>query len=166
MNSPTRGWLEQILCSKRIPSKSKSILSTALTTAAKLALLFYSVNYTQLTSHLGPLFFRDNFMDRCVLACWYAALCWWSKKPTMKNQTAPLAEQRTDTFDSVDFIFILFHKVGSMRELWGKKTTAPRTEKNRRKRHGVFFLKPTRGGTFITGKILLLSNFNGNPNNV
>lgn len=80
MNSPTRGWLEQILCSKRIPSKSKSILSTALTTAAKLALLFYSVNYTQLTSHLGPLFFRDNFMDRCVLACWCAALCWWSKK--------------------------------------------------------------------------------------
>lgn len=140
MNSPTRGWLEQILCSKRIPSKSKSILSTSLTTAAKLALLFYSVNYTQPTSHLGPLFFRDNFMDRCVfLACWCAALCWWSKKKknTMKNQTAPLPEQRTDTFDSVDFIFILFHKVGSI--MRGKKTTVLRTEKNRRKRHGVFF---------------------------
>lgn len=64
------------------------------------------------------------------------------KRNTMKNQTAPLAEQRTDTFDSVDFIFILFHKVGSI--IRGK-TTVLRTEKNRRKRHGVVFYSPLEG---------------------
>lgn len=79
----------------------------------------------------------------------------------MKNQIAHLAEQRTDTFDSVDFIFILFHKVGSIMR---KKTTALRLKQKEKAR--CVFLKPTRGGTFITGKISLLSNFNGNLNNV
>lgn len=55
------------------------------------------------------------------------------KTPTMKNQTAPLAEQRTNTFDSVDFIFILFHKVGSI--MRGKNYRA----KDREEQNGVFF---------------------------
>lgn len=83
----------------------------------------------------------------------------------MKNQTAPLAEQRTDTFDSVDFIFILFHKVGSIMR-GGKKNYRAKDREEQKEKARCGFLKPTRGGTFITGKISLLSNFNGNPSNV
>lgn len=54
----------------------------------------------------------------------------------MKNQTAPLREKRTNTFDSVDFIFILFHKVGSI--MRGKNYRAKDREEQKEKARCVF----------------------------
>lgn len=88
--------------------------------------------------------------------------------PLLVEQKNPQWKTRLPLWQSnalihlIQWIFFFFISQ-SWKHYEGKKTTALRLKK--KEKAGCVFIKPTRGGTFITGEISLLSNFNGNPNN-